>query len=113
MDNTHMKPKFDAKSYVEPMIKYFKQNKNKELTEDQIAIHLGLKANQMRCVMAIVRYDMPIIHLYDKVYTYTTDNLDLLKREYNRIDAIVKQRSIKKNIIRSYIKRIENGERIA
>ena len=95
------------KSYIQPLKKFFIEHDNQEVSEGQIAVTLGLKPNQMRWVLAEVRYKMPILHLADRTYLYTSNNLELLQKEYDKLEAVVKQKAIKKNIIKRHIKMIK------
>ena len=97
----------NLKAYIKPLKMFFELNDNKQVSESEIALYLKLKPNQMRWVLAELRYKMPILHLADRTYLYTSDNVELLQKEYDKLEAVVKQKSIKKNIIKRQIKKIK------
>ena len=95
------------KAYVKPLQEWFRANKEREVSEGEISIAMKLKPNQMRWVLTEVRYKMPILHLADRTYLYTESNVDLLKKELEKMEAIVKQKAIKKNVLKRHLKQLE------
>ena len=104
-----VKKTINLESYVDPLKQYFISNKNKKLKEAQIARHLKLKNNQMRWVIAQLRYQMPILLVEEKTYLFTNKK-ELLEKEYERLNAIVKQKAIKKNVIKREINKLKGAE---
>lgn len=100
------RPEIPLKEYLKPAREYFELHHDQDVSAGELSIYLKLKPNQTRWVITELKYEMPILHIADRVYHYTTTNLALLQKEYDKNQASIKQKSIKNNIIKRYINKI-------
>ena len=91
---------------AEPMYRYIKGKKEKELTESQLGSKFILAGNEVRYVISKIVHKMQVpnlINIRDKVYILTT-NKALLKIWWERKDKTYKPKYIQLAKIKKMIK---------
>ena len=91
---------------AEPMYRYIKGKKEKELTESQLGSKFKLAGNEVRYVISKIVHKMQVpnlINIRDKVYILTT-NKALLKIWWERKDKTYKPKYIQLAKIKKMIK---------
>lgn len=66
-------------------------------------INMGLKKNQMRLVLANVRFKIPIMLIRNHCYMFTTENKVLLQKEATKLENIIKEKKKKLSLIKKYL----------
>lgn len=91
---------------AEPMYRYIKSKKEKELTEAQLGQRFKLAGNEVRYVISKIVHKLQVpnlINIRDKVYIYTT-NKSLLRLWWERKDKTYKPKYIQLAKIKKMIK---------